>query len=40
MASKLGMAVDLCTAYMLMLVAITLALMQGHSGSANAKYQH
>ena len=34
MTSKLGMTVDLCMAYMLMLVS-----MQGHSGSAKAKTQ-
>ena len=34
MAFKLGMMVDLCMAYMLMLVSVTLRLMQGHSGSA------
>ena len=34
MAFKLGMTADLCTAYMLMLVSMTLTLMQGHSGLA------
>ena len=37
MAFTLDMTVDLCMAYMLMLVSTTLTLMQGHSGSANAK---
>ena len=35
MASNLGVTVDLCMVYMLMLVSMTL--MQGHSGSAKAK---
>ena len=35
MAFKLDMTVDLSTAYMLMLVAMTSALLQGHSGSAD-----
>ena len=29
MTSKLGMAVDVCMAYMLMLVSVTLTMMQG-----------
>ena len=33
MAFKLGMTVDLCMAYMLMLVSMTLTLIQGHNGS-------
>ena len=33
------MAVDLCMAYMFMLVSMTLTLMQGHSGLAKAKTQ-
>ena len=33
-ASKLGMTVDLCMAYMFMFVSMTMTLMQGHSGSA------
>ena len=37
MAFKLGMTVDLCMAYMLMLVSMTLTLMQGHSWSAKVK---
>ena len=36
MAFKLGMSVDLCMAYMPMLVSMTLTLMQGHNGSAKA----
>ena len=32
MAFRLGMAVDLCSAYMLRLVSVTLTLMEGHSG--------
>ena len=32
MAFKLGIAVDLCMIYLLMLVSIPLNLMQGHSG--------
>ena len=32
MAFKLGIAVDACMAYMLMLMSMTLTLMQGHSG--------
>ena len=40
MAFKLGMTVDLCMAYnMLMLVLMTLTLMQGHSGSAEEQIQ-
>ena len=38
MASKLGMAVDLCMAYMLIGVSITFNLMQGHTGSARYKF--
>ena len=34
---KLGITVDVWMPYMLMLVSMTLALMQGHSGSAKAK---
>ena len=37
MAFKLGMTVDLCMAYMLMLVSMTLILMKGHSGSQRQK---
>ena len=37
MAFNHGMMVDLYTAYMLMLVSMTLTLMQGHSGSAEGK---
>ena len=40
MAFKLGMTVDLCMAYVLILVLMTLTLMQGHSGLAKAKNQH
>ena len=36
MAFKLGMAVDLGMAYMLMLILMTLTFMQGHSGSTKA----
>ena len=39
MASKLGMMVDLCMAYILMLISMTLTLMQGHGGLAKAKIQ-
>ena len=42
MAFKLGMAVDLCMAYiiyMLMLTSMTLTLMQGHSGLTDGKNQ-
>ena len=39
MALKLGMTVDLCMAYMLMLVSTTLTLMQGYSGSAEETIQ-
>ena len=34
MEFKLGMKEDLCMAYILMLVSMTLTLMQGHSASA------
>ena len=37
--SKLGMTVDVCMAYMVMLVWMTLIVMQGHSGSAKATIQ-
>ena len=37
MAFKLGLAIDLCMAYMFMLMLMTLTSMQGHSGSAEAK---
>ena len=37
MAFKLGMKVDLCMGYILMVISITLTLMQGHSGSAEGK---
>ena len=37
MAFKLGVAVDLRMAYVLMLVSTPLIVMQGHSGSTNAK---
>ena len=36
MAFQLGMTVDLCMAYLLVLILMTLTLVQGHSGSANA----
>ena len=39
MAFKLGMMVDLCMTYMLILVLMTLTLMQGHSWSPKAKNQ-
>ena len=39
MAFKLGMTVDLCMAYVLILVSMILTLMQGHSGLAKAKNQ-
>ena len=39
MAFKPGMTVDICMAYMLMDVSMTLTLMQGHIGQAKAKYQ-
>ena len=35
MVSKLSMTVDLCIAYLLILILMTLTLMQGHSGSAH-----
>ena len=38
MAFKYGTTVDLCMAYMLMLILITLTLMQGHSGSAEENF--
>ena len=37
MVFKLGMTVELCMAYTLILVSMTMTLMQGHSGSAEAK---
>ena len=40
LAFTLGMTVDLCMSYLLMLVSMTLTLMQGHSGSAKAKIQY
>ena len=39
LASKLGMTVDLCMTYLLMLNLMTLTLMQGHNGSAKATNQ-
>ena len=39
MTLKLGMTVDLWTAYMLILVSMNLTLLQGHSGSADEKNQ-
>ena len=33
-----GMAINLCVAYLLMLVSMTLTLMQGYNGSAKAKH--
>ena len=37
MAFKRGMTVDVCMAYILMLVSMTFTLMQGHNGSADEK---
>ena len=37
MAFKFGMTVGLRMSYMLMLVSMTLAMIQGHSGSAGGK---
>ena len=39
MTFKLGMAVDLCITYLLMLFSMTLTLIQDQSGSAKAKMQ-
>ena len=39
MAFKLGMKVDLCMGYILMIVLMTLTLIQGHSGSAEEHIQ-
>ena len=41
MTFKLGMTIDLCMEYVLMLVSVTLilTLMQDHSGSAEEKIQ-
>ena len=39
MAFKLGMKVDLCMGYILMVVSMTLTLMQGHSGLSEGKTQ-
>ena len=39
MAFKLGMKVDLCMGYILMVVSMTLTLMQGHSGSIEENIQ-
>ena len=39
MAFKLGMKVDLCMGYILMVMSMTLTLIQGHSGSAEGKIQ-
>ena len=40
MAFKLGIKVDVCREYnAFMLVSMILTLMQGHSGSAKAKYE-
>ena len=39
MVFKLGVTVDLCIVYMLMVVSMTLTLMQGHSGLAEEKSQ-
>ena len=36
MTFKLAMSVDLCMAYMPMLISMTLTLMQGHSGLGDA----
>ena len=40
MAFKPGMMVDLCMAYMLMLVPMALIIMQGHSGPGEKQNQH
>ena len=37
MAFKLGMAADVCMAYLLMLISVILTLMPGHRGSAKTK---
>ena len=39
MAFKLGMKIDLCMGYILMIVSMTLTLMEGHSGSAEETLQ-
>ena len=39
MAFKLGMKIDLCMGYILMVVSMTLTVMQSHSGSADEQIQ-
>ena len=39
MEFKLGLNVDLCMGYILVIVSMTLTLMQGHGGLAEGTYQ-